>query len=170
MLSAWKRKPQAGEAPDLGSPCLDPASAHPRPHHRPPDHIIVPQSSGVPLPKNASLASCARCAVRGLSLALPSPPAPGEPIPPHPPPAEPPAHLLCASRGRTLPTPAAALVLVLGKLSRERPADLSSRVTAPGRPLLTPRRTQVPPTTAARNPPGTTWCCPLSKLWLFTVM
>ncbi|KAM7230305.1 hypothetical protein CapIbe_019022 [Capra ibex] len=35
-LSLWKRKPQAGEAPDLGSPCLDPASAHPRPHRRPP--------------------------------------------------------------------------------------------------------------------------------------
>ena len=104
-----------------------------------------PQESLFLRTRKPSLASCTCCAVRGLSLALPSPPEPGEPIPPHTPPAEPPAHLLCASRGRALPTPATALVLVLGKLSCERPEDLSSRVTAPGRPLLTPRRAQVPP-------------------------
>lgn len=34
-LSFWKRQPQAGEAPNLGTPCLDPASSHHRPHRRP---------------------------------------------------------------------------------------------------------------------------------------
>lgn len=34
-LSFWKRQPQAGEAPNLGTPCLDPASPHHRPHRRP---------------------------------------------------------------------------------------------------------------------------------------
>ena len=99
---------------------------------------------------------------------MPSPPEPGEPIPPPPPPAEPPAHLLCASRGRALPTPAAALVLMLGKLSRERPADLSSRVSAPGRPLITPRWAQVPPPCEKFS-----WnhvVLPFVKLWLFAVM